>query len=222
MSSNNTYNAFSTNFRSIPLKNNDLLKIIPIEKLGLSAIEKEEIKYLRIETIHHLQSIPHKALLTRFGPKIIKSLKKAIIFEPELRSYIKSKSVFSKSINLPEPVNLIPDTIGLYEKLTNALCIHLKNNNKGTRALNFNIYIVDNTKQFIQIKTTEVTSNSKIFIRLFKRKLNQVETVFGIDFIRVSTHDVEDLPLFQDQLQINNIKEDNSFHATLQKEEYKN
>ena len=199
-----------------------MLKTIPIESLDLDITEKEEIKYLGVETIHDLQSIPYKALLTRFGPKIIKNLKKSIGVEPELRSYFKSKSVFSRSINLPEPISLIPDIIRLYEKLTNALCTHLKNNNKGTRALNLNIHRVDNTKQLIQIKTAEVTANSKIFIRLFELKLNQVEAGFGIEFIRVSASDIEDLPLFQDKLQIGNIKEDKPLRATLQKEEYKN
>ena len=219
--SQDTYNAISTNSKSIPPQNNDLLKTIPIESLDLDITEKEEIKYLGVETIHDLQSIPYKALLTRFGPKIIKNLKKSIGVEPELRSYFKSKSVFSRSINLPEPISLIPDIIRLYEKLTNALCTHLKNNNKGTRALNLNIHRVDNTKQLIQIKTAEVTSNSKIFIRLFKLKLNQVEAGFGIEFIRVSASDTEDLPLFQDKLQIGNIKEDKPLRITLQKEEYK-
>ena len=196
-------------------------KIIPIQLLELNTTEKEEIKYLGIETIHDLQSISHKTLLTRFGPKTIKSLKKSISVEPELRSYFKSKGTFSRSINLPELISLIPDIIGLYQKLTNAVCIHLKNNNKGTRTLNFKIHRVDNTRQLIQIKTAEVTSNSKIFIKLFELKLNQFEAGFGIEFIRVSAHNVEDIPIFQRQLQINNINEDSSIRATLQKEEYK-
>ena len=52
--------------------------------------------------------------------------------------------------------------------------------------------------------------------------MNQIEAGFGIDFIRVSAHDVECLPIFQDQLQNNNIKQDSCFRATLQREEYKN
>jgi protein ImuB len=199
-----------------------LLKTIPIESLDLDIAEKEEIKYLGVETIHDLQNIPYKALLTRFGPKIIKTLKKSISVEPELRSYFISQSVFSRTIHLPEPISLIPDIIRLYEKLTNALGSHFKKNNKGTRALNLNIHQVDNTKQLIQIKTAEVTSNYKIFIRLFELKLNQVEAGFGIEFIRVSASDIEDPPLFQDKLQISNIKEDRPFRATLQKEEYEN
>ena len=75
----------------------------------MSTTEKEEIKYLGIETIHDLQSIPHKALLKRFGPRIIRSLKKSMCVEPELRSYFKSKGKFSRSINLPEPINLVAD-----------------------------------------------------------------------------------------------------------------
>ena len=119
--------------------------------------------------------------------------------------------MFSRSINLPEPISLIPDIIELFEKLTKARCIHFKHNNKGTRTLYFNIYQVDYIKQLIQIKITKITSSSKIFIKLFELKLSQVKVDFGINFIRVSAHDIEDLPLFQDKLQINNQKKITSF-----------
>ena len=57
-----TNNAVPINFSSITFQNDGLLKTIPIESLELSTAEKEEIKYLGIETIHDLQTIPHKVL----------------------------------------------------------------------------------------------------------------------------------------------------------------
>ncbi len=215
LNNNNIYS------NSILQNNFNFLKKIPIEALELDPCDNEELKYLGIETAHDLQSIPHKDLLTRFGPKLIKKLKKVIGTENELITYVKSEGVYSRSVKLPEPIGIISDIIKLFEKLTRAVCAHLRHMNKGTRTLNFQIHRVDNTKQLIQIKTSEVTSKPKIFIMLFATKFNQIDAGFGIDFIRVSADKVEDLFSTQDNLQIYNTEENSSINHILKKEEYK-
>ena len=88
---------------------------MPIEALELGTSEKDELKYLGIETVHQLQSIPYKDLLTRFGPKLVETVKKFIGTQHELTSYLKPESTFSRSIKLPEPISSITDIIKLFE-----------------------------------------------------------------------------------------------------------
>ncbi len=205
------------------IQNNlNFLKKIPIEALELDPSEKKELKYLGIETVYHLHNIPHKDLLIRFGPKLVKTLKKFNNVNHEPMVYLKPENIFSRSISLPEPINLITDVIKLFEKLTKAICNYLKNMNKGTRTLIFQITRTDHTKQLIQIKTSEITAKPEKFIMLFTLKVNQIEVGFGIDFIRVSAQKVENLFSIQESLQINSIRKDNTIHQILKKEKYKN
>ena len=207
---------------SIIKSDRNFLKKIPIEALKLDSLEKEELKYLGIETVHQLQNIPYKDLLTRFGPKLIEKLKKIIGTDSELVPYVKLENKLSRSMKLPEPISLLSDIIKLFEKLTRSICKYLKDINKGTRILNFQIHLTDHTKQLIQIKTSEITSNPENFIMLFKPKIDQVDAGFGIDFIRVYAHETKDLFSKQDNLQINNLQKDIFIHQILKKEEYKN
>ena len=210
------------NSNSVVQNNLNFLKKIPIEALELNASENEEIKYLGIESIHDLQNIPHKDLLTRFGPKLVEKLRKLIGFENELTAYIKPENIFSRSINLPEPIGLISDIVKLFEKLTRSICNHLQDMNKGASILNFQVHRIDHTKQLIQIKRSETTSKPENFITLFTTRINQIEAGFGIDFIRVYADKIEDLFPLQDNLKINTTKKNNIIHQIFEKEEYKN
>ncbi len=217
-----SHNNMNMNSNSITHNNLNFLKKIPIEALELNNSENEELRYLGIETVHHLKNIPYKDLLTRFGPTLVEKLRKIIGVENELTVYIKLESAFSRSIKLPEPIGLISDIVKLFEKLTRSICKHLKDMNKGTSILNFQLHRVDHTKQLIQIKRSETTSKPENFIMLFKTKINQIKAGFGIDLIRVYADKIENLYPLQDNLKINIIGKDNIINQIVEKEEYKN
>lgn len=188
----------------------------------ITIILKKEIKYLWIETVHDLQNIPYKSLLNRFSPNIIKRLRQITGIEPELISYLKEKKIFSRSVNLPEPIGLITDLLELFKRLAISLCKHLEINSKGTRTLDFKVYKVDSTQQTIQIKVAELTAKPANFIELFKSKIHQIEAGFGIDFIRVSASKVGDLLPVQHHLQVNSNEGSGFSQAIVEKEKYKN
>ena len=210
-----------TDSNSIFQNDINFLKKIPIESLELNTSEKDELKYLGIETVHQLQSIPYKDLLTRFGPKLVEKLKKIIGNQNELTSYLKPESIFSRSIKLPEPISSITDIKKLFEKLTKIVCTQLQNMYKGTNILNFQIHRIDHTKQSIQLRTSKVTSKPENFIMLFVTKINQIDAGFGIDFVRVFTYKIEDLFPIQGNLQTDNTEENSIIHQILKKERYK-
>ena len=219
---NNHSNGISVNSNKKIQNNINFLKKIPIDALELDTSEKEELKYLGIETAYQLHSIPHKDLLMRFGPKLVEKLKIIIGAHPDQTIYLKPESTFSRSINLPEPISLTSDIIKLFKKLIKSICTDLKNINKGARILNFQISRTDHTKQLIQIKTSKLTSKPEMFMMLFEQKINQIQVGFGIDFMRIFMDQVESLFSIQDNLKINNIQKNNTIHQILKKDVYKN
>ena len=226
---NNIYNITTENLEKnyfetpsvITNKKHSPFKIIPIEALNLTPVETAEMKYLGIETIDDLQSIPDKALSIRFGPQIIKNLKQIIGIDPELTAYLQPKKLFSKSIKLPEPINVAFDIKKLLEKLIISVCNHLKVEYKSTRILKLDFYETDNNKQSIKIQTSESTSDSTKFIELLNLKVPLVKLESGIDLIRVSANEIEPLFPVQKNLNLNVLKKSTPLQMILEKEEYK-
>lgn len=173
---------------------------LPPAALRIEASTIERLEKLGLRQMRQLISMPRSALRRRFGPQILQRLDQALGYEEEVIDPVHPIEPYRERLPCMEPiVTAIGIEIAL-QRLLNALCHRLQQEQKGLRTALFKGYRMDGKIQKIEIGTNRPSCNPKHLFKLFEAKIESIEPALGIELFTLEASKVEDLSTVQEKL----------------------
>ncbi|MBL4906023.1 MAG: hypothetical protein JKX94_01110, partial [Sneathiella sp.] len=145
--------------------------------------------------IGHLLHAPEAPLVSRFGPILIRRLHQAIGQEPEIFGPLFPPPVYQVRHPFEEPVIHVSALEAALEVLAKKMEDVLKNDQKGARNLEVQIFRVDGHIERLSIGTSRLCQQadhiSLLFFETLSRLHEDLDTGFGIDLMTMAAYDVE-------------------------------
>jgi protein ImuB len=182
---------------------------LPPACLRIEASATERLEKLGLRQISQLISMPRSALRRRFGAQILQRLEQALGNEEEGMNPVQPIEPYQERLPCLEPIVTAAGIEIALQRLLDALCHRLQQEQKGLRTALFKGYRVDGKIQKIEIGTNRPSCNLKHLFKLFEAKIETIEPASGIEVFTLEALKVEDLPTVQQQLWGNKMDLDN-------------
>ena len=168
--------------------------------LRIEAALIERLEKLGLRQIRNFIELPRPALRRRFGPLLLLRLDQALGTEEEWITPVHPIEPYQERLPCMEAiVSHTGIEIGL-QRLLDALCRRLSQEQKGLRISVFKGYRVDGKIEQIDIGTNRPTCNVKHLFKLFELKIETMEPALGFELFTLDALKVEDLSTKQDRL----------------------
>ena len=178
---------------ALPGKTHSALQSLPVAALRIDQILVDGLNRLGLRRIGDLSGQPRASLARRFGTGLVEQLDKALGSLPEPISPLKQIPHFGVRLSLPEPIGLIDDLISAIDRLLPRLCMHLRCQSQGARQVLLQCFHTDSTVTNVNIGLARASNNPNRINSLLLLKLNDIETNFGIDVVRLEATGTETL-----------------------------
>jgi protein ImuB len=188
---------------------NTALLSLPPAALRIEAFVIERLEKLGLRQISQLISMPRSALRRRFGVQILQRLDQALGSEEEGINPVQPIEPYHERLPCLEPIVTATGIEIALQRLLNALCHRLQQEQKGLRTALFRGYRMDGKIEKIEIGTNRPSCNAKHLFKLFEVKIESIEPAPGIELFTLEASKVEDLATVQEQLWGNKMDLDN-------------
>ena len=173
---------------------------LPVAALRLEVDTIESLNKLGLLQIKRLISMPRSALRRRFGNHIVQRLNQAIGLEEEIIQPVQPIEPYHERLPCIEPiVTAIGIEIAL-QRLLDALCQRLQQDQKGLRTACFKGYRVDGKIEMVYIATNRPSCNVNHLYKLFEIKLQTIEPGLGIELFVLEAPKLDDHLAEQEKL----------------------
>jgi protein ImuB len=173
-----------TPFCTIPPKTQrKSLSTYPIMALRLNPKTLGKLENLGLRHIYDLYEIPRATLFSRFGDQVLRRLDQMLGRIEEPISPRRSVSPYYVRMLFAEPISRTEDIRLALHKLLTKLCIDLEVNNLGVRRLELIIFRVDNSREQLEIGTSQASRDPDHLALLFRDNLVTLNPGFGIEII---------------------------------------
>ena len=170
----------------------EALMILPPEALRLEADTLERLHKLGLHQVRQLISIPRSSLRRRFGQHFIMRLEMALGQEIETIEPLQPMEPYQERLPCIEPIVTATGIEIALQRLLEALCFRLQQEQKGLRKALFKGYRVDGKIEQVDIGTSRPSHHVKHLFKLFENKLVTMEPALGIELFVVEAPKVED------------------------------
>ncbi len=178
----------------------EALLSLPSSALRLEADTIERLHKLGLRQIKDFISMPRSALRRRFGNLIITRLNQSLGLEEEFIEPVQPIEPYQERLPCLEPIVSAPGIEIALQKLLDALCHRLQQEQKGLRMAVFKCYRVDGKMEQIQIATNAPSYNTKHLFKLLEIKIPTIEPDLGIELFVLEAPKVEEHSPAQQQL----------------------
>lgn len=182
---------------------------LPPAALRVEASTIERLEKLGLRQISQLINMPRSALRRRFGPQILQRLDQALGYEEEVINPVQPIEPYQERLPCLEPIVTATGIEIALQRLLDALCHRLQQQQKGLRTALFKGYRMDGKIQKIEIGTNRPSCNPKHLFKLFEAKIESIEPASGIELFTLEVSKIEDLSTVQEQLWGNKMDMDN-------------
>lgn len=174
-------------------------EIAPLPVAALRLKEKTVIALQRLGVRHiaDLIALPRATVTQRFGKEVLLRLDQALGAQPEEISPLRDLPHYGVRMTLPDPIGLSADVMAGTERLLDRLCAKLKADEKGARVLQLTLRRVDQANQQVELRLARPLRDAARILPLFQRGVDQVDSGFGIDQLRLEAVQVESLVVQQ-------------------------
>lgn len=176
------------------------LLLLPPSALRIEGAITERLEKLGLRQIRNFISISRPSLRRRFGKELLQQLDKALGHEEETIIPVISIEPYYERLPCLEPIVTATGIEIALQRLLDALCKRLQQEEKGLRGALFKCYRIDGKIEKIEIGTNRPTCNTKHLFKLFEIKINSIEPAFGIELFTIDALKVEELPIIQEKL----------------------
>ncbi len=170
---------------------------LPLAALRLEGEVVAGLERLGLRSVRDLAQIPRASLARRFGPGPMMRLDQALGHLPEPVSPAPEAPGFAVRLSLPEPIGLQGDIEAGLARLLERLCAHLHRAGAGARQVVLELARVDGSAIYLEIGLARAMRDAAAMQPLLARALEGLDAGFGIDRMRLSAPQVEDLPVQQ-------------------------
>jgi len=184
---------FGTEWIVSPGRQVDALIQLPPQALRLSPENIERLHKLGLKQIRQFFNMPRTALRRRFGTELIHRLDQATGQEIETIDPVRPIEPYQERLHCLEPILTLPGIEIALQRLLEALCLRLRQEQKGIRAAVLKGYRVDGKTESVEIGTSRPSHHVEHLFKLFSLKLSSIEPALGIELfvleaIKVDEH----------------------------------
>ncbi len=173
---------------------------LPGAALRIEPFTAERLNKLGLHTIRSFIHMPRPSLRRRFGLQILQRISQALGDEEEWITPVHPAEPFHERLPCMDPILTAKGIEIALQRLLDALCVRLKQEEKGIRAAVMKCYRVDGKIEKIEIGTNRPSSNPSHLFRLFENKTGNIEPGLGIELFTLDAPRVEELPVAQEKL----------------------
>lgn len=174
-------------------KSRAALAALPLSALRLDHDSVEGLRRLGLRDIAALEAAPRAPLSRRFGPSVLLRLDQALGRAAEAVSPEPPAPRFAVRLSLPEPIGLKADVAAGLERLLARLCARLEAAGMGARRLVLALGRVDGETARVSVGLARPLREAERIAALFDRGLDEVDSGFGIESLRLEAVQVERL-----------------------------
>jgi protein ImuB len=175
-----------------PSQQTDALLSLPPPALRLEAPVIERLEKLGLRQIHQFIAMPRPALRRRFGQGLLSQLDKALGLEEETIQPIQPIVAYQERLPCLEPIVTATGIEIALQRLLDAICKRLQQEEKGLRLAILKCCRVDGKMQSVDIGTLRPSCNSRHLFKLFEEKIATIEPALGIELFILEAPSTED------------------------------
>jgi protein ImuB len=176
-----------------------LLSLTP-EALRLEMDIIERLFKLGIRKVEDFIKMPRHVLRRRFGKAFIQQLDRALGNEEEFIEPVEPVAAYQERLPCLEPIVTASGIEMALQRLLDALCHRLQQEEKGLRIACLKCYRVDGVMVQVTIGTNRPSRNARHLFKLFETRLSSIEPALGIELFVLEAEKVEDHSPLQEKL----------------------
>ncbi|MEP7279551.1 MAG: DNA polymerase Y family protein [Bacteroidota bacterium] len=150
-----------------------------------------------LSKIVHFMNMPRAALRRRFGPELLYKLDQAMGLEEETMKPVQPVAPYQERLPCLEPMVTATGIEIALQRLLDALCCRLQQEEKGLRAASFKGYRLDGKTVQIEIGTHCPSCNARHLFKLFEPRIAGMEPGPGIELFMLEASKLETVPAAQ-------------------------
>lgn len=179
---------------------------LPVSALRIEPEISEGLARLGLQKIADLTTVPRAPLARRFGPDLLRRLDQALGAQAEPVAAEADAPHFGVRMTLPEPIGLTSDVMAALDRLLARLCDKLTTAGQGTRKVRLELQRVDRSAAVVEVGLARPMRDPARISALFRKGVDEVDSGFGIDGLRLSAVATE--PLAPEQVGYARIREE--------------
>ena len=173
---------------------------LPPESLRLDQEIVERLYKLGLRQVSDFIAMPRAVLRRRFGPSCIQKINQALGTSMEIIHPVIPVELFQERLPCLEPISTATGIEIALQRLLDALCQRLRQEEKGLRRAVFKCYRVDGKIEQISIGTNRPTFNVQHLYRLFENKIASIEPDLGIELFVIEAPVIEGHTVTQEKI----------------------
>ncbi len=178
----------------------ETLLSLPPAALRLEPGTIERLQKLGFRHIKDFIVIPRSSLRRRFGQHLIQRLDQAMGREEEAIIPVQPVEPYQERLPCLEPIVTATGIEIALQRLLDALCLRLQQEQKGLRNASLKGYRTDGKMEEVSIGTNRPSNNIVHLFKLFETGLCTIEPALGIELFVLEAGKVEDLCPLQEKL----------------------
>jgi protein ImuB len=159
---------------------------LPITALRVDHDTAEAMARVGLSRIADVIPLPRAPLARRFGPGLVLRLDQALGAQAEPVAAELDAPHFGVRMTLPEPIGLQSDVMAGLTRLLERLCAKLAQHRMGARRVRLELRRVDRGTAQIEIGLARPMRDPVQIAALFAKAVDEVDSGFGIDALRLS------------------------------------
>ena len=171
---------------------------MPVSALRIEGPVAEGLIRLGLHKIVDLTAVPRAPLARRFGAELLRRLDQALGTQAEPVAAEVDAPHFGVRMTLPEPIGLTADVMGVLDRLLVRLCDKLTSAQMGARAVRLELQRVDRSAAVVDVGLARAMRDPARISALFLKGVDEVDSGFGIDGLRLTATVAE--PLAPEQI----------------------
>lgn len=159
---------------------------LPVAALRVDHDTAEALARVGLARIADLAHLPRAPLARRFGPGLVLRLDQALGVQGEPVAAEPDAPHFGMRMTLPEPIGKQEDVMAGLERLLDRLCAKLDQHRMGARRVRLELRRVDRDTAQVEIGLARPMRDPAQIAALFAKGVDEVDSGFGIDALRLT------------------------------------
>jgi protein ImuB len=167
---------------------------LPVTALRVDQDTAATLARVGLARIADLAHLPRAPLARRFGAGLVLRLDQALGAQAEPVAAEAEAPHFGVRMTLPEPIGKQEDVMAGLVRLLDRLCARLATTHRGARRVRLELRRVDRATAQVEIGLARPMRDPARIAALFVRGVDEIDSGFGIDALRLSAPVTEALP----------------------------
>lgn len=159
---------------------------LPVAALRVDDDTAQALARVGLSRIADLAHLPRAPLARRFGPGLVLRLDQALGAQIEPVAAEPDAPHFGVRMTLPEPIGLQSDVMAGLERLLERLCATLARHRMGARRVRLELRRVDRGTAQVEVGLARPMRDAARIAALFAKGMDEVDSGFGIDALRLT------------------------------------